>query len=284
MRMLRIRTLKESDLAFAGRLSNQEGWGTPRSDLERILRLDPNGSFIAFEGAKKLGMVTTVSYGKRLAWIGNVIVDRRQRGRHIGGALVLYAVHYLQNKGARSIGLYCFRQNISFYENIGFVVDSPFIRLKRREPVVGHQSQGERLSHPSLRRILQIDKKAFGADRSRLIRFAVADRWASCYGIVKSQAHASYLFLKNYGSMFDLGPWVSVNSKKEDDEVLRQAIAVTDGKPIEVSCLSTNVRSRSLFKHNGFKVIGQGMRMYYGRRARIGVEGAQLALGFKDKG
>jgi ribosomal protein S18 acetylase RimI-like enzyme len=282
--MLRIRTLNKLDLAFAVRLSNQEGWSTPRGDLERILRLDPYGSFIALESDKKLGIATTVSYGKTLGWIGNVIVDKQHRGRNIGRALVLHALHYLQTRGVRCIGLYCFNQNISFYENLGFVVHNKFLRLKRKGPVVKGRLHEKPFNRQLLSRIFAIDKKVFGADRSRLIRIALADGWASCLGTVNNQAHASYLFLKDYGSMFDLGPWVSLNSRREETGILHQAIATTRGKPIEVSCLSKNARALSLFRRNGFRVIGEGVRMYYGRRARIGNDGPQFALGFKDKG
>ena len=66
--MIRFSRMSVSDIPFAVKLSSQEDWGTPRSDLMRILHISPHGSFVAFEGKFRVGMITTVSFrqGTRL--------------------------------------------------------------------------------------------------------------------------------------------------------------------------------------------------------------------------
>src|SRR3990172_11037523 len=130
--MLRIRRMRMEDVPFAVRLSEQEHWGVTRNDLQRLLRLNPAVCFIAYERAKKLGLTTTTIYGKKLAWIGNVIVDRRFRGKHIGRNLVEHAVSFLRKSGIRNLALYCFKENVDFYENLGFAKDAPFLRMRRK--------------------------------------------------------------------------------------------------------------------------------------------------------
>ncbi len=133
--MLHIRQMVRSDIQFAVRLAQLEGWDTPSTDFERILKLDPHGSLTAVFNGKRVGMATTTSYGNRLAWIGNVIVEKEYRGREIGGAIVTHCIEHLKRNGVRDIGLYCFNEQINFYLRLGFVSEATFLRLSRpQEP------------------------------------------------------------------------------------------------------------------------------------------------------
>jgi ribosomal protein S18 acetylase RimI-like enzyme len=125
--MLRVRQMHPSDIPFAIRLTDQEKWGITRSALQRLLRLTPRGCFITHDGTSRLGLLTTTTYGRELAWIGNVIVDREHRGKHIGNRMVEHAVSFLRKLGVRHIALYCFSENVRFYENLGFARDKPFL-------------------------------------------------------------------------------------------------------------------------------------------------------------
>lgn len=131
--MFKIKTLHQEDIPFAIRLSNQEKWGISRGDFERLLTLSPRGCFLAYVGDRKLGLATTTSYGREAAWIGNVVVDRAYRGKHIGASLVEHAVGHLQKSGVKRIVLYCFNENVEFYRNLGFVKDVRFATQAEEE-------------------------------------------------------------------------------------------------------------------------------------------------------
>ena len=126
--------MRRSDIPFAVQISNAEKWGIPASDFQRILRLDPHGSFIAIQGRKKIGLATSVSFGKEVAWIGNVVVDGRFRGRHLGQLLVIYALTYLKKRHVKHVALYCFDENIGFYSKLGFAKGSPPERTTSETP------------------------------------------------------------------------------------------------------------------------------------------------------
>ncbi len=283
--MLQIRPMRTNDVPFAIRLTDQEKWGVTRLVLKRILRLDPHGSFIATDGPKRVGLATTTSYGKKLAWIGNVIVDKEYRGKHVGRALVQHAVQYLRRSGIRHIALYCFDENVEFYLNLGFVRDVPFVRL-RRKPKPFHIAPS--LPKPrqtlSLNVLLVKDEKAFGADRSKLLRMVL--RTESGWFVGHSHGPSiAYLLVKEYGDDCEFGPWVCIRPRRNDPkEMLRWALTKTAWKPIEVSCLRANHRALSLLKSHGFQVIQEGYRMYFGKRTRLGDPKAEFALGFLDKG
>jgi predicted N-acetyltransferase YhbS len=284
--MLRIRRMNRHDIPFAIRLTNQEDWGVTSTALHRLLNLNPRGSFIAHDGTARLGMLTTTSYGRDLAWIGNVIVDREHRGKRIGNSMVKRAVEFLQDSGIRHIALYCFNENVRFYENLGFAQDKPFLRLKRKAArTTSLRREGETLPAPPLNRIILADKKAFGADRSKLIRAVLADgdAWYVCS--TRGTKNASYLMVKEYTHDCELGPWIHDGpSRNEPVITLNRALSAIKPVPVEVACLRENRNALNILRANGFQVVREGCRMFFEDVARIGKDSAQWALGFLDKG
>jgi GNAT superfamily N-acetyltransferase len=194
--MLRIKRMMSCDIQFAIRLTDQEQWGVTRADFKRLMNLNPRGCFIAFDGNLRLGLTTTTVYGK-VAWIGNVIVDKDHRGERIGQGLVKHALLFLQRLNLKQIALYCFKEHKRFYEGLGFVEDKPFLRLKRPARAKRFRSQVEFEHPPSLGRLLAADTKAFGADRSRLIRAVLAEKVAWYLGSSQSNSSISYLMSKD---------------------------------------------------------------------------------------
>jgi len=281
--ILRIRRMHYTDIPFSIRLTNLEGWGITRTDFERIIRLDPRGSFIACLGKKREGMVTTTSYGKEIAWVGNVVVKELARGSHIGQRLVEHAVAYLRDSGIRKIALYCMWKNVRFYEKLGFVRDVKFVRLHRKAQYRYDSGHDRNFGDPSpLASMLAVDKKAFGADRSKLLHLLLtADR----HGIIFDSDNRSFLVVKTYNEMSEFGPWVGTASFDENDGKWIEHITNRYArKPIEASCLASNRKVLNVLKRDGFCVTNVGYRMCYASRQTIGRDQANFLLGFLDKG
>lgn len=278
--------MRMEDIPFAIQLSDQEHWGITRDDLRRLLRLTPAGCFIAYDGPRKLGLTTTTIYGKKLAWIGNVIVDRRFRGMHIGRNLVEHAVSFLRKSGIQNLALYCFKENVDFYENLGFAKDAPFLRLRRKAkhkvPSVNGRAFHEALPFWTL---FSADRKIFGADRSRLIRDLLAKGTGRYLGSTQSRISTSYLLIREYADMCELGPWVCINPPRDEPEkMLSLALSEIGRVPVEVSCLRENKEAVRLISTEGFRMLREGYRMFFENETHIGNDRAQYALGFLDKG
>ena len=284
--MLRIRPLRHGDIPVAIKLCDQERWQVTRTDLERILRLDPMSSFLAYDGTRRLGLATSTSYGKRLAWIGNVIVDRQYRGRAIGRELVQYTLRYLKRRSIRHIALYCFEKNLRFYERLGFMREATFARLARKGKPTNFQIPAQNLNYTyRLKELASIDRRAFGADRSKLLRFVIGDKTG--FWIVRSKGSRikSCMMVRKYEDMCEFGPWNSLScSKDELSGMLRQALNEANDRPVEISVLRSNSVILRLLGDNAFRVLKKGYRMFYGERPRLGDDHMQCALGFLDKG
>jgi predicted GNAT family acetyltransferase len=281
--MIRFACMSVSDIPFAVKLSSQEKWGTPPSDFMRILRLGPHGSFVAFDGNSRVGMITTMTFGKELAWIGNVIVDKNHRGKHIGQDLMNYAIDHLTKLQIRHIGLYCFTDNVGFYRRLGFVGGMHFVRLRRprRIPSLFENEPGKQ---PSLPQVLSLDRRAFGADRSKLIRSWIRDKSAACFGFTNGRT-SGFLLVKGYSTMFDFGPGAAFGASQDDlNKLLAEALEYSWRKPIEASCLARNRTMLKLLSEYGFRTVNSGFRMYWNHDATLGSDRSAILLGFPDKG
>ncbi len=281
--MTRIVPMRQHDLSFAVRLANQEKWATPRSDFERILWLNPRGSFLALEGKARIGMITTVVFGEDLAWIGNVIVDKQFRGRHIGQMLVEHAVAYLKSIRVKCVGLYCFSNNVRFYDKLGFVRDLEFVRLRKEDtltcPIVQEFSKPLTLS-----RLIEIDRKCFGADRSKLLRALIQTSHGTYFGFSNGKS-AAYLVIKRYVDMYEFGPGVGINApKRELAALFSVGMSLARKRPIELSCFAKNRTILRLLEERGFRIINKGYRMFLNRRAKLDNDRENYLLGFLDKG
>ena len=278
--------MQTDDIPFAIRLTDGENWGVTRADLERLMRINPRGCFVAFDGIRKVGITTTTTYLKKLAWIGNVIVHKSHRGKHIGRALVDHATLHLQRTGVQHIALYCYNEHVNFYENLGFVRDARFLRLRRNPAKVQHLMERSNYQRPlPMGKLLDADRRAFGADRSKLIGAVLADGIAWIIGETQGTSTISYLMVKESADECELGPWVCLDPPRgEPGRMIDQALVRVGSLPAEVGCLRSNRPAVRTLDRNGFRTVREGHRMFLEKRAEIGDDNAQYALGFLDKG
>jgi hypothetical protein len=129
-----------------------------------------------------------------------------------------------------------------------------------------------------------MDRKAFGADRRRLLSSLLRRGYASYLGY-RTGSSASYALVKNYDDMNEIGPWVSFGfDSRELGSILRLVISKYGRKPIEITCPLTNGPTLKNMKKQGFHEINEGRVMFYRRVATLGEPRAIIAYGFLDKG
>ncbi|MFQ6090473.1 MAG: GNAT family N-acetyltransferase, partial [Candidatus Bipolaricaulia bacterium] len=174
-----IRRMRPGDLGFALHLVEAEGWGNSRDDFERLLAYEPEGCFIAEEGGKPAGMVTTTSYGK-LGWIGCLIVEPERQRRGIGTELMRQAIQYLQERGVETIRLDAVQQAVPLYRRLGFVEECRSLRFHGAGS--GYAAPDVASMEPShLEDVFQLDAYCFGADRSRVLYRVFQDFSKLCF-------------------------------------------------------------------------------------------------------
>lgn len=186
----RVRTMTSDDLPAGMSLKASAGWNQTEADWRRFLNADPAGSFVAEAGGQIIGTVATIRYEGHLAWIGMMLVDPEHRRKGVGEALMRAALGYLEACGVASVGLDATPMGRPLYERLGFVADSGlkrwslernFIVIDKSKAAAADVGDSTRID-PDF--ICELDRAAFGADRSGLIRSFVEEspkRVAACH-------------------------------------------------------------------------------------------------------
>ena len=169
-----IELLDEGHLPEALRLTEQSRWNQTERDWLRLLQCPPGGCFGAFLDGRLIGTVTTVVYGRELAWIGMMLVDSEYRRRGLGTRLMQTALKYLQRIGVNSVKLDATPAGRPLYESLGFRSEGLIERWEGRgRPGVKKNglawNEGLRLA------VYAFDQRAFGADRTWMLASLIAD-------------------------------------------------------------------------------------------------------------
>src|SRR5262245_14457915 len=177
------------------RLIDMAGWNQTDQDINRLLALEPDGCFAACIEGWVVGTTTTTTYGTDLAWIGMVLVDPEYRRRGIATALMRAAIDFLNERRVTTVKLDATAAGHPLYKYFGFQPESRVERWMGQARTADHGLFPESVGIGNWDRIAAMDRAAFGADRSTLMRAMIADcgcpmLWVSRHGGVGGYALA----------------------------------------------------------------------------------------------
>jgi GNAT superfamily N-acetyltransferase len=127
--MFHVEKMEVDDFPFAVKLANTMNWNMTVEDFEFMMKLELKGCFVQFHGQKRVGIATTIGFGK-VGWFGTFVVKEDCRGEGAGSILIKHMIDYLKNKGVETIGLYAYPHLVKFYESFGFEPDADFLVLQ----------------------------------------------------------------------------------------------------------------------------------------------------------
>jgi len=277
-----IRTIKPLDFNFIIGLAALENIKYSKKDLKLITDYEPEGCFIALDGEKRLGIITTITYGN-VGWIGNLLVEKSTRRRGTGTQLVKEALEYMQKKDVKIPKLYCFPNRVVFYSKLGF---KPEINI---QVMVGKGkktsfSEVNKLSEDMLDEILLLDKKIFGADRSQLLHKLHQEFPKNCFTAYHKKKLVGYIMAHGSEDEYELGPWVCLpkHQNRSGEQLLRAGINSLDKKIIDLSTPLNNKIIKILANYR-FKKQKIAVRMGCRDSSLGNIEGV-LGIAGLDKG
>ena len=261
---MHIRIMTERDLSSALRLKEIAGWNQTAADWKRFLNASPEGCFVADVDSQVRGTVTTISFERRFAWVGMVLVDPQFRSRGIGTCLLRKAIEYLDEIKVPSIKLDATPQGKPLYEKLGFVVEYEIERWTLHR---SHQQPSKTPSNFSAAElpaaILEADRQIFGADRSQLLQSLHQETPAFTSQIWRNE-HLQGYALGRRGSFADqLGPWIT-NQKEAARTLLKEFLSCSTRETLIVDCRKANGMAGRLLKSFGFTIARPLTRMYRG--------------------
>ncbi len=220
--MFHVRRMSVEDFEFAVDLTNQMDWRLSREDFEFMLELESQGSFVLMDDSEKVGISTTVSFGK-IGWFGNLLVSRDFRQRGGGSSLVKQSVEYLTSKNVETVGLYAYSDKIPFYSRLGFEYDSEFVVLKGKDFSSTIKSHLKEAGKKDMHKIIAYDRLCFGESREKLLEPIILDPDNLCYTVIEDEQILGYSAAKVYRGMAEVGPLVSLQGRSDIAIILLNA-------------------------------------------------------------
>ena len=204
---IEIRLLAERDVAEAMRLKEAAGWNQTEEDWRRLLRLAPRGCFAAMVGGRVVATTTTITYGRALAWVGMVLVDPSFRRKGIATTLVRAVLDSLEAEGVVAVKLDATPEGAPVYASLGFEAE---LRIERWKGTAGGHTSEAGAPYDGARpqlfeKVLEFDRRAFGADRSELLKALSDEAYATPslsvgggghlhgYALARRGSHAAYV-------------------------------------------------------------------------------------------
>jgi GNAT superfamily N-acetyltransferase len=262
--MFHVKTMSQKDFPFAVAITRQMKWGLSQGDFEFASELEPDGCFVLFDDSERIGLATTISYGK-IAWFGNLIVNENKRNRGAGSTLVTHALEYLKSRNAETVGLYAYLERIPFYERLGFKSDSEFLVLKGKGFTSKSTLEAKQVASEDLREIEEFDQSCFGASRMKMLEPIILDPDNLCYVMREKNEISGYCVAKKYGDKAELGPLVCrQKGEKVALELLKKILDRLAG--VEVALLTPAKESmiNSALRKEGFLENLKVQRMFFG--------------------
>jgi GNAT superfamily N-acetyltransferase len=252
------------DVASAIELTNTVEWGRTESDFRFMLKLEPDGCFVVYDADKLIGVLTTIQF-EHQGWVGNVIVDSTYRGRNIGSLLVQHAMHFLQDCGVRTIGLYAYLDVIPFYEQLGFKTDETFVFL------IGSGSQCDTVPHvmpirgQDFEKVLALDRRCFGVSREKLLKPIFFGSKELCYAIYDGDELVGFIMGGQYLKTAEIGPLIC-RSQDRAAALLKALLSSFIGLDVYIGVHERKSKILLLLRELGFRESFKVLRMYYGHK------------------
>lgn len=265
--MVTIEPFTADDLEFAAGLTGHEGWASGRRDFELYLTHDPDGCFTAWEGGRRIGMLTTTAYPAS-GWMGNLIVVPEARSRGVGRALMVHGLARLERAGVRTVRLDGDPPGIPLYRSLGFADEWESLRFKAVGVGGGLPPGVEALRAGDLDAVADFDRACFGDDRRRMLRLFL-ERAERAFAVRHGAGLAAFLMLLRSDLGLRIGPCVAADAAAAAS-LLRAALAAGVGENITVGVPAPNPAARSLLERLGFAPTPSSLRMVRGPHAAAG--------------
>jgi predicted GNAT family acetyltransferase len=261
--MFQVRKMSEQDFAFAVQITDEMNWNMVQDDFKFMMKLEPQGCFVLSSGPERVGIATTVSFGK-IGWFGNLIVAESQRKKGAGSSLVEHSIKYLKSKGVETVGLYAYIDKVSFYKRLGFEVDSEFVVLKGEGFSSGKIAGIVKAKRKNIEEIVSCDSFCFGASRRKVLEPILHDRDNLGYIYIGKERMLGFALAKVWGSMADLGPLVCLQGRDDVAMSLLGAILnQLNGSEVSLCVPKKEKSLLDMLMRGGFAPSFHVARMFY---------------------
>jgi predicted N-acetyltransferase YhbS len=278
---IEVRLRTGEDIAEAMRLKAGAHWNQTEVDWRRLLRLDPSGCFAASIGGKVVATTTTTMYGRVLAWVGMVLVDPEFRRRGIATRLVRVALKHLGEAGVGTVKLDATPAGVPVYEGLGFEAE---LAIERWSGVARDRSGNRSMEDRERSGVFELDRRAFGADRSRLLSALIDDACVTpSISATTGGSLEGYALARRGTDAFYVGPVVATD--------IGTGATLLDGVLGQLSGSQIYIDLNTSFQGGAEELVNRGfvrqrelIRMRFGEKSDAGTSGRIFAIAGPEVG
>ena len=264
MSMFHVEKMKTEDVPFAVQLANTVNWNMTANDFMFMMKLEPQGCFVQFHDKERVGIATTISF-EEAGWFGNFILKEDARGKGAGTYLLKHALDYLRSKGAETIGLYAYPRLVSFYQRFGFEPEVDFSVLKGKAVFPPAQEPLREAEKQDFPKIIELDRKCFGANRKKLLNSILLDEGNLCYLSTENDEIIGFVAAKVNDKMAEIGPLICHANRQEAAALLiNNVISRLNGLDVFMYISEKEKRLLCALDRMGFKEAFHVVRMFLG--------------------
>jgi predicted GNAT family acetyltransferase len=235
-----------------------------KDDFEFMMELEPKGCFVLLQGSERIGIVTTISFGK-IGWFGNLIISEQYRKKGAGSLLASHAAKYLKDNDVETVGLYSYIEKIPFYERLGFTCESYFTVMSGNgssSPTDSHIREGRKTD---IQKIIDYDRSCLGVSRRKLLEPILLYQDNLCYVYVDNEEIMGYAIAKVYRGMAEVGPLVCHQGRSEIAiTLLKATLNRLDGLKVSMCISEKQTALLSILKGHGFSENFRVAEMFHG--------------------
>ena len=229
---LAVRAMIRRDIADVLRLGRAAGRNLAEADLELFLGTNPKGCLVAVHNGSVVGAVTALSYGKRVAWIGPILVNTAFLGVNVERMLMEKAIAAV--KSCAAVGLDALPADKELYGLFGFRETSAGRSMVVDQmPSLAGSASAEPITAADLSRIAEMDAGVFGADRSTILKVLHGNRPDLAWKLRRNKKVVGYIFGRSGDARVQLGP-LAAGTGADARELLIAALSRLTGKAVAI--------------------------------------------------
>ncbi len=260
-----LRRLRLHDAPAVYALSHLLGWSVTLADWERYLLWGGRGSFCLTVEAMVIATTVITGYGQDRAWIGGVLTHPDYQRRGYATRLMGVALEYLKKQGVQRVLLDASEQGRPLYEKLGF---RPLYNIEvwtgRGSSYLG--SRARPLRRSDLQQVIDLDARAFGVARGRIIRRLVQDYPRMTWVDEKDSVVTGFILAqpRDEDKAVHIGPWVAA-SPWSAEKLLRTALGQLIGYDVRLDIPDRNTQATTFAHSHDLHYSRYCTRMIYGK-------------------
>ena len=232
---VKIRHLQISDIREAMKLVVAESWNQTEKDWELLISGDGNICLAAEIDGRLVATATAINYDNIVAWIGMVLVNKKQRGRGIS-KLLLNAL-FEKLKTCQSIKLDATPAGQPVYKKLGFSDEYSISRMVNKAVNVEAEAASklipQKIKETDVAEIINFARRVFGAGRSGLIRILIKENQNKSLLLKESNKITGFVLGRMGNRFYQIGP-LSASNKDVAIALVLAVLKELEGVPVVV--------------------------------------------------